>query len=204
MFLQLNRERHGSRSRAGEPGKALERPLACVPGIVAEADPALPSYDAANRSPWATPAERVPIMAPPAATPVWAGRLPVRANTPALILEDNLDLAELIEEELREHACDCHVTVAAEEAMRLLDRVSFDLAVVDIFMRGVGGLAAIEDLRARCPDCKVLAISGCGKWTTPGDILQVARQAGAHATLPKPFELAQLGAVVEMLLHPAS
>ncbi len=48
---------------------------------------------------------------------------------------------------------------SGEEVLRLYGEVSPDVLVMDVSMPGIGGLAALERLRARYPDARVLMLS---------------------------------------------
>lgn len=81
-------------------------------------------------------------------------------------------------------------TAHVEEASSVAISCNADLAIVDLAMPPLGGVAAIRHLKARCPNVKVLALSGT-------DNLQLAEQAlraGAHGFLPKTSDPASLRA----------
>jgi DNA-binding NarL/FixJ family response regulator len=48
----------------------------------------------------------------------------------------------------------------ADEAIAAAERLRPDVALLDIEMPGGGGLHAAEEIRARCPKTRVLALSG--------------------------------------------
>lgn len=118
----------------------------------------------------------------------------------ALVIEDDRPVADAMAEALRREGYDCVVTEVAEDALQMLMHMSFDLAVIDIFMRGQGGLVAIQALRQRIPGCKIIATSGGWGSMTSTEALRAAYKMGAHETLPKPFRLDQLTAMAARLL----
>ena len=75
----------------------------------------------------------------------------------------------------------------------------FDLAIVDLFMPGMDGLATTKALRLINPAMPVIAISG---FMFPGECPQIqtcsstGKEAGAFATLYKPFRRHELMAVI--------
>jgi CheY-like chemotaxis protein len=96
-----------------------------------------------------------------------------------------------------------HRVVEAEnglEAKTKFERTRFDLAIVDIVMPEVEGIATIRELRRRNPAMKILAISGGGR-SGNADYLKIAEKLGADATLSKPFSAADLRSAVEKLLQ---
>ena len=117
---------------------------------------------------------------------------PRRVRPTVLIVEDEAAVASVIEQAMVAQGYECLVAVVAEDAIQLIMHVSFDLAVVDIFMRGQGGLAAIQAIRRRHPPCRIIATSGGWSSMTPAEALRAAWKVGADATLPKPFRLETL------------
>src|SRR5690606_6501352 len=88
----------------------------------------------------------------------------------------------------------------AEDALQLLMHMAFDLAIIDIFMRGQGGLVAIQSIRRSQPHCMIIATSGGWHSITAAETLRAAYKVGAHATLPKPFRINELSELAETLL----
>jgi CheY-like chemotaxis protein len=84
--------------------------------------------------------------------------------------------------------------VAAE-----LEGGAADVAIVDIFMPGQGGLQTIGRLRQDWPAMKIVAMSGASS-TTPLDVREHAIALGADTFLRKPFEAAALLSVISSLL----
>jgi DNA-binding response OmpR family regulator len=70
-----------------------------------------------------------------------------------------------------------------------------DLVVTDIVMPGKEGIETILELRSIWPDGPIIAISGGGR-IGKGDFLKMAKTCGADAVLAKPFEPAELLALV--------
>jgi CheY-like chemotaxis protein len=80
-------------------------------------------------------------------------------------------------------------------------RTGAEIAVIDLIMPGMDGFDAIAEAKKRFPKVKILAVSGGGLMTAPGELLTIARDLGADSYLPKPFknpelidEIARLGA----------
>lgn len=71
--------------------------------------------------------------------------------------------------------------------------------VTDMNMPGAGGAELIPEARARWPDMAIIAISGAAQ-IDGRNTADVAREAGADATLIKPFRARELAAVVERAL----
>jgi DNA-binding response OmpR family regulator len=83
----------------------------------------------------------------------------------------------------------------AEAAVYLFRTDSFDLVITDLIMPGIGGLGLIEALRKYDSKATILAVSGGGRVDNT-DVLELARKAGAAATLQKPFGIEALTAAI--------
>jgi DNA-binding NtrC family response regulator len=93
---------------------------------------------------------------------------------------------------------------AAEDgrrALALLDAGAVpDLVLLDVMMPGMGGLETLRALRERSPRLPVVMVSVVGNARTIVD----AMRAGASHYVNKPFDEAELGAVIARLLERAS
>ncbi len=69
----------------------------------------------------------------------------------------------------------------------------FDIVVSDIRMRGLDGIALLEQVRARSPGCKVILITG---HPSP-EVAAEAMAKGAFEYIAKPFKTDDLRRVVE-------
>lgn len=81
-------------------------------------------------------------------------------------------------------------TTHVEEASTLAASCDADLAIIDLTMPPLGGTAAIRHVKARCPETKVLALSG----TDDLELAERALRAGADGFLPKTSDPESLGA----------
>jgi response regulator NasT len=91
-----------------------------------------------------------------------------------------LDLKETLEEEGYEVVGE---TGRGDEAVRLVRELEPDLAILDIKMPGLDGLAAAREIVAE-GRCAVLILTAFSQ----RDLIEQARDAGALAYLVKPFE----------------
>ncbi|MGD2062532.1 MAG: response regulator [Nitrospirota bacterium] len=116
-----------------------------------------------------------------------------------LLIEDDQDIRELFSELLVRAG---HEVVPMEngvDAAKVRADVAADLVITDILMPERDGLEAIGELRRCAPDVKIIAISG-GSKIGPTLYLDAAQALGAHRTLAKPVDTAELlGAVNELL-----
>lgn len=72
-------------------------------------------------------------------------------------------------------------TTYVEEAAELVARCAADVAIMDLSMPPLGGVAAIRHVKARRPQTRILALSGTGNL----ELAEEALRAGADGFLPK-------------------
>jgi DNA-binding NtrC family response regulator len=77
---------------------------------------------------------------------------------------------------------------SAEQALRMVDSQSIDVAFLDLKLPGRGGLEALRQLKGHRPDIEVIVMTGHG---TVESAVQ-AMKAGAYDYVTKPFSMEQL------------
>ena len=104
---------------------------------------------------------------------------------PALLVEDNPDVAEISAQMLEELGYQVHAVDSASAALDLFDRMPFQLVVSDIVMAGaMDGIALARALRQRRPDLPIVLVTGYSG---------SAAAAGTEFTvLRKPYQLSDL------------
>ncbi|MBN2205482.1 MAG: response regulator [Thermoleophilia bacterium] len=116
--------------------------------------------------------------------------------TRVVIAEDEaiirLDLKETLEEEGYEVVGE---TGRGDEAVKLVRELEPDLAILDIKMPGLDGLAAAREIAGE-RRAAVLILTAFSQ----RDLIEQARDAGALAYLVKPFERGELVPAVEVAL----
>ena len=124
--------------------------------------------------------------------------MPPTADQPTrvVIAEDEaiirLDLKELLEEEGYEVVGE---TGRGDEAVELARTLNPDLAILDIKMPGMDGLAAARIINAE-KLCGVLVLTAFSQ----REVVEEARDAGALAYLVKPFQKSDLIPAIEVAL----
>ena len=78
-----------------------------------------------------------------------------------------------------------------------LQRYCIDLALVDIVMPHKEGVETIKEMRAACPEIKIIAMSGRPKKEL---YLSIAKKFGADDILSKPFDAADLNGKIVSLI----
>jgi len=116
-----------------------------------------------------------------------------------LVVDDEASFRDFAAETLAAAGFLTRVAGDGREAIRSLEQLPFDLAVVDLVMPEKEGVETIMEIKRRWPGCKVVAICEDGRFPASA-YLRLATGVGADATLAKPFSaIAVLDAVRELL-----
>ena len=79
-----------------------------------------------------------------------------------LIVEDESRLREMLHRAVREMGFNPTIAATGEGALREADKRRFDIAIIDLNLPGVGGLAMLERLRESQPDVQAIVLTGFG------------------------------------------
>jgi EAL domain-containing protein (putative c-di-GMP-specific phosphodiesterase class I)/AmiR/NasT family two-component response regulator len=117
-------------------------------------------------------------------------------KTRVLIVDDDREIGSILYDFLSK-SYDCIAVNSAADALAALAGGSFDLIVSDISMPQMSGLEMIPHIVALAPESIVVMISGQRMIESAIE----AMRAGAFDYITKPFELAQVDAVVRRALE---
>lgn len=107
-----------------------------------------------------------------------------------LVVDDDPMVCMAIEIYLERHGFQVTVADGGEAGLRSLERTTFDLMIVDIFMPHMRGFESIRIFHERAPAVPLIAMSGYAfaNLDTPApDFLRMALELGATRCLRKPF-----------------
>ena len=131
---------------------------------------------------------REPAIVPPADEDAVGGR-----EETILVLDDNTAVRTMIRGQLRRLGYRVEAAADAEQAHRILDQGTIDLALVDVALAdGARGPDVVADARARHPDLKVLYLTGHAE--------DAEHPAPADGLLRKPFTRRQLSEALSRAL----
>jgi CheY-like chemotaxis protein len=122
-----------------------------------------------------------------------------RAVQRVLIIDDDRRVADTARAILEREGYDVVVAEDGSAGLRALQDGRFDLAIVDLFMPVMDGLETTRELRRLAPVMPIIAMSGFmfrGECPQMPHFSAMAKEAGALATLYKPFRRQELLQVV--------
>lgn len=102
-----------------------------------------------------------------------------------LVVDDELDLAESLQQNLTRHQYHVVATTSAEEALPLLSKDNFDLLLSDMMMPGMDGIELLQEALALDPQLIGIIMTGQATVQTAVEAMKV----GAFDYLLKPFKL---------------
>src|SRR5215468_523443 len=113
----------------------------------------------------------------------------MEASARVLVVEDHADSREMLAEMLGLEGHQVTAVATGAEAVQIAETSHFDVAIVDIGLRGMNGHEVARHLRSSLGDAIVLvAVTGYGQ---PEDIEQ-SRAAGFDAHVTKPVSADEL------------
>lgn len=111
-----------------------------------------------------------------------------------IVVDDHPTLGDVVGQMLRVLGHQAHVFTCASECLEWLEKDTPDVALVDIKMPGVNGVALYEEIRRRGYEFPVVAITGY-----PGDpLVQEAKDLGVMGVIGKPISMDLLQGLVEL------
>jgi DNA-binding NtrC family response regulator len=114
-----------------------------------------------------------------------------------LVVDDDGGVRDVVRSMLE--SADYTVAVASngKEALAALGRESFHVIITDLVMPEQEGIETIKLIRRDYPEVKIIAMSGA----FGGDYLRIAGYLGAHGTLAKPLQMANVLRTVKAALE---
>lgn len=117
-----------------------------------------------------------------------------------LVIEDDNSFRSVLVQMLAKAGYDVLQAENGNQALGHCKETSPDLVLTDIIMPDKEGLETIQELLGICPNIKIIAMSGGGRFG-PGSYLPLAEKLGAKKTLQKPFLREQLLSAIKEVLE---
>ena len=114
--------------------------------------------------------------------------MPSDTPTTMLLVDDDPVFTSVLARAMRRRGYDVSVARSADEALKLAEQNPPALATIDLKMEGRSGLTLIPQLKALCPELKMLVLTGYASITTAVEAIKL----GATNYLPKPADADQI------------
>ena len=105
-----------------------------------------------------------------------------------LIVDDEKDFLEIMAERMRIHGLDVVTATSAEEALKRVDKETYDAVIMDFMMPAIDGFQALKLLKEKKPEMQVILLSG----SVPEQKRVEAKKLGALDIIEKPPDLKAL------------
>ncbi len=112
-----------------------------------------------------------------------------------LIVDDEPGMTETLSDIFLEMGHDVAVAADGFEAIKMVRKRSFDLALIDIKMPGMNGVEAFREIKAICPSIKVVMMTAFAL----DELIEEARSLGAVDVFIKPLQIDKMGPILAMM-----
>ena len=109
-----------------------------------------------------------------------------------LLVDDEQKFAKMLAKRLELRGIDADYVHSGEDAILKTDTQSYDVAILDVKMPGIGGLELERRLKALAPEMKFIFLTGHGSRT---DFEAGSAQAACY--LAKPIRIEELIAILQ-------
>jgi len=118
-----------------------------------------------------------------------------------LLVDDEPLVVEALSSAIRSKGHTCVTASDGIEGLKKFSQTCFDLVITDIIMPEKEGIELILQMRRKMPDTRIIAISGGGRTGGNIEVLRMAEQLGAMASLKKPIRLDEFFSVLDRCLN---
>lgn len=105
-----------------------------------------------------------------------------------LLVDDEQGFADVLAKRLSRRNFDATAAYNGSEAVQLLRRKDFDIAVLDLKMEGMDGLEALKIFKIMAPKLPVIILTGHGCLSSAEEGIKI----GASDYISKPYDFEQL------------
>ena len=102
-----------------------------------------------------------------------------------LIVDDEKDFLEIMAERMRIQGMDVLTATSAEEALKMVEKESYDAVIMDFMMPAIDGFQALKMLKEKKPEVQIILLTG----NVPEQKRIEAKKLGALDVIEKPADL---------------
>ncbi|MDV7696892.1 response regulator transcription factor [Chryseobacterium soli] len=114
-----------------------------------------------------------------------------------LIIEDNARVSSLLKRGLESQGYQIYISEDAEDALVLVEKITFDLVITDIMLPRMNGIELSKMIKQKYPDLPIIMLTALG---TIDEKIE-GFDAGADDYMVKPFEIRELYARIKAVLQ---
>ncbi|MGD8520404.1 MAG: response regulator [Desulfobacterales bacterium] len=102
-----------------------------------------------------------------------------------LIVDDEKDFLEIMAERMRTRGMDVLTATSAEEALKMVEKESYDAVIMDFMMPAIDGFQALKLFKEKKPELQIILLTG----NVPEQKRVEAKKLGALDVIEKPADL---------------
>lgn len=110
-----------------------------------------------------------------------------------LLVDDEKDFLEIMAERLEVRGMDVSTTESAEDALKMVQRGSYDAIIMDLMMPAMDGFNALKLLKKIKPEVQIILLTGDVSYETCTEAIEL----GALDVIEKPADLNRLTQKIE-------
>jgi DNA-binding response OmpR family regulator len=102
-----------------------------------------------------------------------------------LIVDDEKEFLEIMAERMRNQGMDVLTATSAEEALKMVEKESYDAIIMDFMMPAIDGFKALKIFKEKKPEVQIILLTG----NLPEQTRIEAKKLGALDVIEKPADL---------------
>jgi DNA-binding NtrC family response regulator len=105
-----------------------------------------------------------------------------------LIVDDDKAFLQILAERMQNRGMEVSTAESAAEALKMLEKESYDAVLLDLMMPEMGGIEALQIMRKKQPEVQVIFVTGHPSVSKGVEAIKL----GAMDFIPKPVDMAEL------------
>src|SRR5919198_6368668 len=127
--------------------------------------------------------------------PAQAEQVGAHRRLRVLFVDDETSLREFMHSELPRLGHEVTVCPDGRTALKVLEKSTFDMAILDLRMPGMSGIEVLEHLKKVSPDTEAVVMTGHASMETAIEAVRL----GAFDYITKPCKLAEIDAILRKI-----
>jgi len=105
-----------------------------------------------------------------------------------LIVDDDKAFLQILAERMQNRGMEVSTAESAAEALKMLEKESYDAVLLDLMMPEMGGIEALQIMRKKQPEIQVIFVTGHPSVSKGVEAMKL----GAMDFIPKPVDMSEL------------